>query len=235
MTGILALETATEACSVAIAVGDGVCERHEVVPRQHSQRLFSMLRELLPGGELRSAGIEAVAYGSGPGSFTGLRIAASAAQGLAYACALPAVPVSTLATQAQAALHQGLAQADALVLSTVDARIDEVYAALYGFRAGLAELLEGPWVLPPAALAPERDGPLLAVGSGCRYLEAFPARLRSRLHHADATLLPSARDMLPLAREVFRRGEIQAPQAVSPVYVRDEISWKKIPQQGKPA
>ena len=97
MTGILAIDTATDACSVAAFVDGQIRELHEVIPRQHSQRLFGMLRELLPSGDLRSQGIGAIAYGCGPGSFTGLRIAASAVQGLAYANELPAVSISSLA------------------------------------------------------------------------------------------------------------------------------------------
>ena len=79
MTGILAIETATDACSVAVFLNGEYNERHVIAPRQHSQLFFSMLEDLLPGGNLVEYGIEVIAYGSGPGSFTGLRIAASAA------------------------------------------------------------------------------------------------------------------------------------------------------------
>ena len=103
MTGILAIETATDACSVAVFVDGEISERYAIAPRQHSQLLFDMLEELLPGGNLADSGIQAIAYGSGPGSFTGLRIAASAVQGLAYSCDLPAIAVSTLTVLAQSA------------------------------------------------------------------------------------------------------------------------------------
>ena len=109
MTGILAIDAATEACSVALYRDGEYRQCYERIPRQHSQRLFGMLRELLPSGNLRDQGIDAIAYGAGPGSFTGLRIATSAVQGLAYTNELPAVAMSTLACQAQTALRLGLA------------------------------------------------------------------------------------------------------------------------------
>ena len=131
MPGILAIETATEACSVALWRDGDLKQSHDVTPRQHSQRLFGMLRELLPDGQLRDHGVDVIAYGSGPGSFTGLRIAASAVQGLAFASSLPAVPVSTLACQAQTAQRLGLVQEGDCVFSALDARINEIYHATY--------------------------------------------------------------------------------------------------------
>ena len=144
MTGILAIETATDACSVAVYLAGQIRERHVIAPRRHSKLIFTLLEELLPGGNLRKQGVEAIAYGCGPGSFTGLRIAASAAQGLAYSSGIPAVPISTLATLAQRALRTGEVEATDTVLCTLDARVNEVYGALYVFDERLAVLQEGP-------------------------------------------------------------------------------------------
>lgn len=233
MTGILAIETATDACSVAVFVDGQYRERHEIAPRQHSQRLFGMLRELLPSGDLRTHGIEAITYGAGPGSFTGLRIAASAVQGLAYANELPAVAVSTLACQVQTALRLGVVDEQAVVLSILDARIKEVYSAFYSFESGLAVLREGPRACAPAELVAMGTESLTAVGSGCQFLDDFPVALRQSLQSTACDLLPAARDLVPLALEKLGRGDIQSPQQVQPVYVRDEISWKKLSEQGK--
>ena len=233
MTGILAIETATDACSVALLVGGQIRALHEVAPRQHSRRLFTMLRELLPDGDLRDHGIEGIAYGCGPGSFTGLRIAASAVQGLAYTSDLPAIAVSTLACQAQTALRLGEVDATAVVLSTLDARINEVYSAVYTFEQGLAVLQGGPRACAPADLAPIHGHSLHAVGSGCHFLEQFPAPLRESLQSSSSLLHPMAQDLIPLALAKLQRGEIQSPQQVQPVYVRDEISWKKLSEQGR--
>lgn len=233
MTGILAIETATDACSVAVFVDGQMRESHTIAPRQHSKLLFARLEELLPGGNLRDRGIEAIAYGCGPGSFTGLRIAASAVQGLAYSCNLPAIAVSTLAVMAQSALRQGEVEAEDTVLCTIDARINEVYGAVYAFEENLAVLREGPWACAPSEISSDESGLLRAVGSGCSFLSQFPQAVRTRIQSYNPDLLPFARDMVPLALAKYAGGEVQSPRQVQPVYVRDEISWKKLAEQGK--
>ena len=233
-SGILAIETATEACSVALYRDGAYQERHEEAPRQHNQRVFGMLRELLPDGDLRTHGIDAIAWGNGPGSFTGLRIAASAVQGLAFANRLPAVGISTLACQAQTALRLGVVGTADRVLSLLDARINEIYWASFAFVDGVATLCQAPVACPPGELAlDEGDAPLLAVGSGCRFIGEMPAAARSRVHEAAPQLLPAARDLVPLALDLLRRGVTQRPEQVQPVYVRDEINWKKLSEQGR--
>jgi tRNA threonylcarbamoyladenosine biosynthesis protein TsaB len=233
MIGLLALETATDACSVAVYLEGETRENHTIAPRQHNKLLFTILEELLPGGDLRKHGIEAIAYGCGPGSFTGLRIAASTVQGLAYSSDLPAVAVSTLAVLAQSALREGAVEAGDSVLCTLDARINEVYSAVYAFENNLAVLQEGPWASSPSDLMPQVSGVLRAVGSGCSFLDQFPAPLRAKIQSTSPDLLPHARDLIPLAQAKFERGEVQSPGMVQPVYVRDEISWKKLAEQGK--
>lgn len=235
MTAILAIDTATEACSVALWRDGAVEERYAVTPRRHNQRLFPMLSSLLPDGDLRAHGIDAIAYGSGPGSFTGLRIAASAVQGLAFAHALPCVPVSTLACLAQRALREHLVAGSDRVFSALDAAVGELYYADVGFVDGVATLLEGPRVARPEDVALPGEHRLAGVGSGCRFLDDMPAGLRGRLGRAvHAELLPSAQDLLPAALAAVHAGAVQPPEAVAPVYVRDEISWKKLADQGKP-
>lgn len=234
MKGILAIDTATEACSAALYVDGKYRELYEVIPRRHGQRLFGMLRELVPDGRLRDHGIDAIAYSCGPGSFTGLRICASAVQGLAYTSALPAIPVSTLALQAQTALRCGEVDGGALVLSLLDARINEVYYGVYRFDGELAVPCQEPGACAPGSVAVEATGGLLqAVGSGCRFAPELPGSLRGRVQSFAADLLPSARDLVPLALSALARGEVQQPQQVQPVYVRDEISWKKLADQGR--
>jgi len=234
MTNILAIDTSTDACSVALYRDGDYSEIHEIIPRQHSQRLFSMLRELLPSGNLREQGIEAITYACGPGSFTGLRIAASAVQGLAFANELPALPVSTLACLAQTALREAVVAPDNRVLCMLDARINEVYWALYDFREGLAVALEAPRVCAPhnVLLAPTQKK-LVGVGGGFSYLQQLPEPLQCALTDTSLDLLPRARDLIPLALADFERGQWQQPAEVMPVYVREEISWKKISEQGK--
>ena len=182
---------------------------------------------------MREQGIEAIAYGCGPGSFTGLRIAASAAQGLAYSGNLPAIGVSTLAVLAQTALREGKVEEGDAVLCTLDARVNEVYGAVFVFEGNLAVLTEGPWACPPSSMLPVRHGSLRAVGSGCLFLHQFPEELRQRIRSCHPDILPFARDLIPLALAKYACGEVQSARNVQPVYVRDEISWKKLAEQGK--
>lgn len=208
-------------------------ERFEIAPQKHNQRLFVMLGELLESGDLREQGIAAVAYGSGPGSFTGLRIAASAVQGLAFSNGLPCIPVSTLLTQVQTAYREGLITADDIVFTTLDARIHEVYWALARIVDGIATLKNAPAVHKPESLSIEADGGrLCGIGNGLNYFEEFPESLRGRIDPVAPELLPRARDMMPFALHALQNGEVQPADEVSPVYVRDEISWKKLDQQG---
>lgn len=233
MTTILAIDTASDACSVAL-YREGVYEqRYAVAPRQHSQIIFSMLSELLPDGRLRQQGVEAIAYGCGPGSFTGLRIAASAVQGLAFANDLPAIPVSTLACQAVGAVRLGLIDESTPILSVLDARINEIYAGVYTISNGVPRLHCGPVVCAPEELQIDGENALQAVGSGCVFVDKFPAALRHRLVTVVPEALPQAMDLVPTALDRLATGDVQSAAQVQPVYVRDEISWKKISEQGK--
>lgn len=230
MTGILAIETATDACSVALYRGGKISERHEIAPKRHNNLLFRQLRELLSPGDLREQGVDCIAYGAGPGSFTGLRIAAAAAQGLAYSASLPVVAVPTLATLTQSALRCGeIAQGDT-VLAVLDARIREVYSAVYRLEGGLPTLIEGPFACRPSDLVFDKYEKLRAVGDGCDLLEG--AVVMGGVESCNSEILPSARDMIVIAQAAFDRGDIQAPGAAQPLYVRDEITWKKLAEQG---
>ncbi len=234
MSNILAIDTATDACSVAVFRDGQIDERHEIIPRQHNQRLPAMLRELFASGDLKKQGVEAIAYGCGPGSFTGLRIAASAVQGLAFSNELPAIPVSTLACQVVTAARLNLLTEDLPVLSLLDAKVNEIYWACFQLIGGLPVATIGPGVCAPAQLSlPEMDGQWQAVGDGCQFHGTMLESLRSNIHVVGAEVLPRARDMIPLAMKAFDQGLVQQAHEVCPVYVRDEISWKKLDQQGK--
>lgn len=234
MTGILAIETSADACSVALALGDGeVRERFEIAPRRHSRILFDMLHDLVPGGDLRSHGVECLAYSAGPGSFTGLRIAASAVQGLAFSNGLPTIGVSTLACLAQAALEQGEVSSGGAVLSLIDARVGEVYCGIYHFERALAVASTPAWVALPGDLELPGSAPLFAVGDGLRYAGDFPPGSAQRIVSSQAAVMPRARSLLAIARDLYARGESVSAAAVRPTYVRDEIAWKKLSEQGK--
>lgn len=234
MPGILAIETSSDACSVATLHHDTLREKHVVEPRKHNQLIFSLLRELIEPGELNVENYAAIAYGVGPGSFTGLRIAASAVQGLTYASGIPAIGISTLAAVAQRALRERIVATGDFVCAVTDAKIGEVYAALFRFDNGVATLEAGPWATKPENLDVPASCSVHIVGDGAGDFDAFPGSLRDRTVSVSPHVLPTARDVAHLASQALERGEIQAAYDVQPVYVRDEISWKKLSEQGKP-
>lgn len=234
MTSILAIEASTDHCSVAVSDARGnVRELHQVAPRRHNQLLFEMLGELLAGGDLVSQGIDCLAYGCGPGSFTGLRVAASAVQGLAFTSGLPVAPVSTLAALAQAAMHAGYVAEEATVFSVLDARINEAYCGLYDCTGTVPTIQAQPWVSKPAELVIPGKSLLVAVGDGLSLSEQFPASAQQRFTAQYPNAAPRARHLLPLAEQAYQSGNVQSAAQVQPVYVRDEISWKKLSEQGK--
>lgn len=229
MTSILAIDTSTDACSVALLTTGTVRVLQEHAPRRHNQLLLGMLRELMPGGP---GGLDAVAYGCGPGSFTGLRIAASAAQGICFAAQLPALPVSTLAAQVQSAIRLGLAGEGSCVLSTLDAHIGELYWALYQVVDGRPHAVSSEAACRPEALVIPGAEQVVALGGGMRYHTDMTGACQARFSAVYDTLLPSAEDILPLAEAAFTAAAWQQAEAICPVYVRDEIRWKKLAEQG---
>lgn len=218
---LLAIDTATEVCSVALAVGDAIDEASETVGHAHSARLLPMIDALLARHSLRLAECDAIAFGAGPGSFTGLRIACGVAQGLAYGADKPVIAIGNLAALAADAV--ALAPGVRRILAAIDARMGEVYWAVYEARAGA--LLE---VAAPA-LAAASDLPALARRYGVEALagnalagafEALTGRAETKLPQAAA----SARRIAELARAAFAAGAVLAPAAAAPIYVRDRVA-----------
>ncbi len=220
---LLALETATEACSVALWLEGELLDRHEVAPRRHAALLLPLAEELLAEGGLSLGALDALAFGRGPGGFTGLRIAAGAAQGMAIAAGLPVVPVSTLAALAQGC-HRRTGAAS--VLAALDARMGEVYWCL--FRSGESGLMEpagGEAVCPPQALSPPRMEVAAGCGSGWqRYRESLAARLGGPPAILEAEALPRAADLARLAVAAFESGTALAPEQAQPRYLRNRVT-----------
>lgn len=227
MPRILALDTSTEACSCALALDGDVHEDFAVIPRQHAQNILPMIRSLLRAHGLQFGDLDAIGWGRGPGSFTGLRIAAGVTQGIAFAAGLPVVPVSTLAALA---LQQHVLQGDTHILACIDARIDEVYWAAYELRAGVPELLgneqlTAPELLPTEFLLREFPQAILSVaGNGLVYRERFPAKLQAMIKTASPELLPRAGAIAQLAVGMFLQGAVVAADAVQPLYLRDKVT-----------
>ncbi|ALD99373.1 MULTISPECIES: tRNA (adenosine(37)-N6)-threonylcarbamoyltransferase complex dimerization subunit type 1 TsaB [Pseudomonas] len=222
MTTLLALDTATEACSVALLHDGKVLSHYEVIPRLHAQRLLPMIKSLMAEAGIAMSALDAIAFGRGPGAFTGVRIAIGVVQGLAFALERPVLPVSNLAVLAQRALREhGVSQ----VASAIDARMDEVYWGCYHEAAGEMRLLGEEAVMAPefAALPAHASGQWFGAGTGWGYAERIPLSLTGH----DAAMLPHAQDLLTLATFAWHRGEALPADDAQPVYLRDKVATPK--------
>ncbi len=217
---ILALETATEGCSAALAIGDHIIERFEVTPRGHSERILPMIDELLAEAGLSVGQLDAIAFGRGPGAFTGVRIAVGVTQGIAFGADLPVLPVSTLA-----ALAQG-AEADR-VLAAIDARMGEVYWGAFQRNAeGIMVSCGEEAVLAPRQVFAPAAANWLGVGSGWRaHGDELASGVAVTGRVGDA--FPHAAAVAQLGLVAFAAGRTVTAEAALPVYLRDRVAWKK--------
>jgi len=221
---ILALDTATEACSVALVHGTRLWTRELELQRGHSERILGMIEDVLSTAELTLAGLDGLAFGRGPGAFTGVRLAASIAQGLAFAAGLPVVPVSDLRAIAQRVLFEVESAASVLVAS--DARMHEVYWAWYGRGAdGLAEALTPEAVGSPDRVALiEAAPPRIGAGRGFRAYPQLGQRLAAALEGVRDDLLPRAEEMARIGAIELASGRGVSAEEAVPHYLRDEVA-----------
>ena len=224
---LLAVDTSTEACSVALLHNNAVLALDEVCPQQHSKRVLPMVQQVLAEAQLSLNALDGIVFGRGPGSFTGVRIGVGVCQGLAFGADLPVFGVSTLAAMAQAAYR--LQQAKSVV-AAIDARMAEVYFGQFQLdHQGIMQPLAEEMALKPQDLPPSRvGGDGFGVGTGfVTYREQLaqwaPLTVLSQV------LYPSAQDMLLLAKSAWHNQQFIDASAAEPVYVRDEVTWQKLP------
>lgn len=234
MTAILALDTSTSACSVALNIDGVVLEDFRIAPRQHNALILPMVEQILAQAELSLADLDAIAFGRGPGSFTGLRISAGVVQGLAYGADKPVIPVSTLAAMALEGFQK---TGENYWLSALDARMGEVY--LGGYHVNKAdgqydiELLLEERVAKPDNL-PNLAQDYQGIGSGWCYQQELTALLPNAPAHVLADSLPRAASIAELAQLAFANGEMQSCYDAIPTYLRDNVTWEKqAPRIGK--
>ena len=241
MTNVLALDTSGTFCSVALLqdteTSQYIHSRHEKAERSHTQCLLPMIEEVLHEADIQRTQLDAIVYGRGPGSFTGIRIAAGVAQGLAFGLNLPLIPVSTLATLALAShskIQQKAAQTSTVseslqYLACIDARMQEVYTATYGFTADSNVIVVDPErVCPPDSI----QVPKLAYsvcGNGAALAE-FPAAITNNAQWIDVEVEPEAQYMAILGQQTLVQGGSFLPEDALPVYLRDEVTWQRLPR-----
>ncbi len=234
MAQLLAIETSSEACSVALSWSGEIRQRHQHAPLLHAELLLPAVRSLLDEAGVNLNQLDAIVFGRGPGSFTSLRIGIGVVQGLAWGAELPVVPVSSLATVAQQLLWNGAVPLalPARILVALDARMQEVFHCTYAVDvAGRLQELAPEEVSPPAQVHAPDPGLTTAAGNG---FERYPelVALGHTLRGVHASLLPSASALLPLAELWLREHEPLSAEQAQPVYVRNQVAIKSF--MGKP-
>ena len=232
---LLAIETATEACSVALWIDGEVRERFGIAPRQHAELALPWAGELLAESGVAKSQLDAIAVGRGPGAFTGVRLAVALAQGIALALDRPVVPVSTLAALAfpsplvgEGARRAGEGQD---VLAAIDARMGEIYVAAFRRDGESVEATSDEVVIAPANYELPDGGGWIGVGTGFAAADgALRARFADRFVRVDATALPHAADVARLGAIAFERGEALAPERLEPAYLRNNVALTLVEQ-----
>lgn len=225
---LIAIETSTELASVALLYRDEVLTVESEGVQTHSQSTLPMLQSLLRQAGITLADCDAVAFGVGPGSFTGVRTACGVAQGIAFGAGLPVLPIVTLEAMAEAARSRHGATE---VLAVLDARMEEVYWAQYRFTDRW-NAVHAPALSAASEVLP--SGQVVAVGNGlAAYASAF--RCNGQFVSSDALCMPHARDIVRLASAAWQRGEACAPEAAQPLYLRNRIALTTAERAAKAA
>lgn len=226
MTKILGLETSTTACAVGLWI-DGDCrERFQIAERQHTKLILPMVDELLSEAAITLNQLDAIAFGCGPGMFTGIRIAAGIAQGLSVGCDKPIVSVSTLQCLAQAG--HAKAPQHQLILPALDARMGQIYWGLYRIVDGLAESVTKDGIINPNQLGQhlaDYHQPSLGVGSGW---DCYQQQLSTQPHFEKTDYLldlyPTGVAICQVASALYEQGIVNPPGVALPNYLRDGVT-----------
>ena len=226
MSCLLALETSTNACSVAIQKNGKHYSDHLLIPREHTQKILPMIQRLLDQSALQISDMDFIAYGQGPGSFTGLRVGMGIAQGLSYAQDIPLVGVSSLQ-----AIALGFAKAHNLrvseeILVAMDARMEEVYWGVYKIEETGCKAVKNDAVDSPSSvveyLADTGNTKPTVIGTGLNYEVLNLWRAESNIE-----VFPNAIEVAELGLINYRLGGAQSALEAQPQYLRDSVAWKK--------
>jgi len=222
---ILSLDTCTESCSAALLYQGQLFERVELTQRGHSDLILAMMDELFAQASANISDVDVLAFGRGPGSFTGVRVGVGVAQGIAYARDIPVVPVSSLAAVAQGAAEQFDCEYIAVAM---DARMGEVYCASYRVDNGIVQLIDEEQVCPPEQFKPCQQQQWLAVGTGWAEYEAIlNENFADDLQQVSAKQFPQASSVIKLAQQEVEAGRTLPAEQALPVYLRNNVAKKK--------
>jgi len=220
---LLAVETATEACSAALSIDGVISERFELAPRHHTKLILPMIDELMREAGLKPTELDALAFGCGPGSFTGIRIATGVIQGLAFGLDLPVVRVSTLAAMAQEFFDRS---EQSLAFTAMDARMEEIFWGVYQRDAlGFAELIGNEAVIAAELVDCPIESSGVGIGSAWGvYADKLISRLAGRVSHYESDVLPRAALIARLGVQGFMQGLAVPVELAMPVYLRDKVA-----------
>ncbi len=222
---LLVIDTVTEMCSVALASGDDVIHSEQRVEQSHTDVILEMVNNILASGEMSLSQLDAIAFNRGPGSFTGLRVCAGVAQGLALSQDLPVIAVSSLAALAQGAWREQQANN---VLSVIDARMKEVYWGCFESSDGIMVPVCKEKVTPPDRVRPPAATQWLGVGTGFTvYRHELCDNAGVNLIAVQEERFPLARDCVPLAIHHWKNGQYGDAGTALPVYLRDNVATPK--------
>jgi len=222
---ILALDTCTESCSAALLYNGEVFEQVEMTQRGHSDLILGMMDALFKQAGTTISTVDAIAFGRGPGSFTGVRVGVGVTQGIAFARDIPVIPISTLLAVAQDAADS--LDADNIAVA-MDARMGEIYCASYQRKEGIVELIGSERVCPPEQFKPNSDQLWVGVGTGWReYDSILRENFAGNLDKVVFEHYPNASVMIKLAEIEADAGRMIAADKALPVYLRDNVAKKK--------
>lgn len=218
---MLALDTATAACSVALRVGESISTIHRIIPRSHSRELLPMIEELLFREHVSLSDLTVIAFGCGPGSFTGLRIAVGVVQGLGFSLDIPVIPVSTLACLAQGHYRR---HGHAQILVAMQARQQEIYWGSYRAKDELVAPVFSDRLIDASQVLLPGPGTWSGIGDGWQHQEMMEKCLDQKVVEIDMSELPNARDIVLLASRDLTNGNTLTAQEARPVYLRDKVA-----------
>ncbi len=222
---ILALDTCTESCSAALLYKGEIIERVENTQRGHSELILGMMDQLFKEAGTSISAIDAIAFGRGPGSFTGVRVCVGVTQGVAFARDIPVIPVSSLAAVAQGASDRFDSSHIAVAM---DARMGEIYCASYHREDGLVNIVNEERVCPPEQFKPENDQPWIGAGTGWgEYETLLREQFSDNLTQVVIDCYPRARDIIKLAQFEAECGRMISAEKALPVYLRNNVAKKK--------